>query len=131
MLHFTTIADHQGSKIPLREFRWIGSYGVEEVLSNESYIVRKLNSNKTQFLHRTELRKYEPKSVLKDERPEGILQPDEEIIIPQVDLNVITWETEFGDFPTPSLRDKNSFKGDFDQSYWDRVLTDVTSGPLA
>ena len=115
----------------MREFRWIGSYGVEEVLSNESYIVRKLNSNKTQFLHRTELRKYEPKSVLKDERPGGILQPDGEIIIPQVDLNVITWETEFGDFPTPSLRDKNSFKVDFDQSYWDRVLTDVTSGPLA
>ena len=93
------IADHQGSKIPFREYRWIGPYVVEKVLPNENYIVRKLNSNKTQILHRIRLRKYEPNTVLQDIRPEGNLQPDDEIVIPQDDLYVITWETSFGEFP--------------------------------
>ena len=91
------IADHQGSKIPFREFRWIGPYAIEQVLPNENYIVRKLDSNKTQILQRIRLRKYEPNVLLRDERPEGNLQPDEEINIPQDDLYVITWETNFGD----------------------------------
>ena len=93
------IADHQGSKIPFREYRWTGPYVVEQVLPNENYIVRKLNSNKTQIFHRIRLRKYEPNTVLQDIRPEGNLQPDDEIIIPQDDLYVITWETDFGEFP--------------------------------
>ena len=95
------IADHQGSKIPFREYRWTGPYIVERVLPNENYIVRKPNSNKTQTLHRIRLRKYEPHTVLQDIRPEGNLQPDDEIIIPQDDLYVITWETNFGEFPDP------------------------------
>ena len=41
-------ADHQGSKIQFRNFRWIGPYLVEKVLQNKNYIVRKLNTNKTQ-----------------------------------------------------------------------------------
>ena len=96
------IADHQGSKIPFREYRWTGPYIVEKVLPNENYIVRKLNSNKTQILHRIRLRKYEPNTVLQDTRPEGNLQPDDEIIIPQDDLYVITWDTNFGEFPNPT-----------------------------
>ena len=72
---------------------------MEKVLSNENYIVRKLNSNKTQILHRISLPKYQPNTALQDNRPEGNLQPDDEIIIPQDDLYVITWETNFGDFP--------------------------------
>ena len=39
--------DHQGSKIPFRDFRWIGPYLVEKVLPNHNYIVRRLNTNKT------------------------------------------------------------------------------------
>ena len=93
------IADHQGSKIPFREYQWIGPYVVEKVLPNENYIVSKLNSNKTQILHRIRLCKYEPNTVLLDIRPEGNLQPDDEIVIPQGDLYVITWETNFGEFP--------------------------------
>ena len=93
------IADHQGSKIPFREYRWTGPYIVEKVLPNENYIVRKLNSYKTQILHCIRLRKYEPNTALQDNRPEGNLQPDDEIIIPQDDLYVITWETNFGEFP--------------------------------
>ena len=93
------IANHQGSKIPFREDRWTGPYIVEKVLPNKNFIVRKLNSNKTQILHRIRLRKYEPNTVLQDIRPVGNLQPDDEIIIPQDDLYVITWETNFGEFP--------------------------------
>ena len=93
------IADHQRSKIPFREYRWTGPYLVEKVLPNENYIVRKLNSNKTQILHRIRLRKNEANSVLQDLRPEGTLQPDDEIIIPQDDFYVITWETNYVEFP--------------------------------
>ena len=53
-------ADYQGSKIPFRDFRWIGAYLVEKVPTNNNYIVRKLNTNKTQILHRGRLRKYNP-----------------------------------------------------------------------
>ena len=93
------ISGHQGSKIPFREYRWTGPYIVEKVLPNENYIYRKLNSNKTQVLHRIRLRKYEPNVVLQIVRPEGNLHPDDESIIPQDDLYVITWETNFGEFP--------------------------------
>ena len=31
------IADHQGSKIPFRDFRWIGTYIIEKVLPNDNY----------------------------------------------------------------------------------------------
>ena len=99
------IADHQGSKITFREYRWTGPYLVEKVLPNENYIVRKLNSYKTQILHRIRLREYEPNTDLQDIRPEGNLQQDNDIVIPQDDLFVITWETDFGEFP-------NSFNED-------------------
>ena len=33
------IVDHQRSKIPFREFRWIGLYIIGKVLSNDNYIV--------------------------------------------------------------------------------------------
>ena len=93
------IANDQASKILFREYRWTGPYIVETVLPNENYILRKLNSNKTQVLHRIRLRKLEPNTVLHDIRPEGNLQPDDAIVIPQDDLYVKTWETNFGEFP--------------------------------
>ena len=45
------------------------------------------------------MRKLEPNTALQDSRPEGNLRPDDEIVIPQDDLYVITWETNFGEFP--------------------------------
>ena len=95
------LADNQGSKISFREFRWIG-YVIEKVLSNENYILRNLNSNKTQILHRIGLRKYTPNTEISDVRPEGNYQADDEIIIPQDDLYIISWETEFDNFPSYS-----------------------------
>ena len=59
-------ADHQGSQIPFHDFRWIGPYLVENFYINNNYIVRKLNTNKTQILHRIRLRKYNPGKPLED-----------------------------------------------------------------
>ena len=59
-------ADTQATKIPFRDFRWIGSYKVEKVLPNNNYIVRRLGTNKTQLLHRIRLRKYNPTAPLAD-----------------------------------------------------------------
>ena len=48
-------ADHQGSKIPFTDFRWIGPYNIEKVLPIKNYLVRKIGTNKTQILHRMRL----------------------------------------------------------------------------
>ena len=90
-------ADHQGSKIPFRDYRWVGPFIVQKPLPNENYIVRRLNTNKTQILHRIRLKKFVPNQPLEDNFREERLQPDEDIIIPQDDLFVITWDTNFAE----------------------------------
>ena len=79
-------ADHQGSKIPFHDFRWIGPYLVEEVLPKNKCIVRKLHTNKTQILHRFRLRKYNPEKPPEDLYHETQWQIDDNIVIPQDDL---------------------------------------------
>ena len=54
-------ADHQGSKIPFTEFRWIGPYIIEKVLPNNNYLVRKIETNKTQVLHRMPMPQFTPR----------------------------------------------------------------------
>ena len=87
--------DHQGSKFPFRDYRWVGPFIVQKVLPNENYIVRRINTNKTQILDRNRLKKFVPNQPLEDNFREQRLQPDEEIVIPQDDLYTITWETDF------------------------------------
>ena len=111
-------ADHQGSKIPFRDFRWIGPYLVEKVLPNNNYIVRKLNTNKTQVLHRIRLRKYNPETPPEDNYLEARWQIDDNIVVPQDDLYTIAWEAEFGGhlFDIPIIyTDPNAT--DFDDSH--------------
>ena len=50
-------ADSQASKIPFRDYRWIGPFVIQKDLSNESYIVRRVNINKTQILQRIRMKK--------------------------------------------------------------------------
>ena len=88
-------ADSQGSKIPFRDFRWIGPFVVQKTLPNNNYIVRRLNTNKTQILHRIRLKKFVPNAPLEDKYEEEKLRPDEEIVIPQDDLYTISWEADF------------------------------------
>ena len=89
-------ADHQGSKIPFRDYRWVGPFIVQKVLPNENYIIRQIITNKTQILHRIRLKRFVPNQQL-DNFQEQRLQPDEENVIPQDDLYIITWETDFGE----------------------------------
>ena len=88
--------DHQGSKIPFRDFCWIGPYLVENVLPNINYLVRKLNTNKTQILHRIRLRKYNPEKPPEDNHQEARWQIDDNIVVPQDDLYIFAREAEFG-----------------------------------
>ena len=88
-------ADNQRSKIPFRDFRWTGPFVVQKVLPNNNYIVRRLNTNKTQILHRIRLKKFVPNAPLEDKYNEEKLQPDESIIIPQDDLYTISLEADF------------------------------------
>ena len=88
-------ADNQGSKIPFREYRWIGPNRIEKVLPNDNYFVRQLKTNKTQILHRIRLKKFVPNTPLEDKYAKEKLQPDDEIIIPQDDLYNISWEADF------------------------------------
>ena len=89
--------DHQGSKIPFRDYRWVGPFIVQKVVPNENYIVRRINTNKTQILHRISLKEFVPNQPPGDNFREQRLQPDEEIVIPQDDLYILTWETDFGE----------------------------------
>ena len=90
-------AYHQGSKIPFRDYPCVGPFVVQKVLPYKNYIVRRINTNKTQILHRIRLKKFVPNQSLEDKFREQQLQPDEEIVIPQDDLYIITWETDFGE----------------------------------
>ena len=83
-------ADHQGSKIPFRDYRWVGPFIVQKISPNENYIVRRINTNKTQIFDRIRLEKFVPNQPLEDSFQEQRLQPDEKIVIPQDDLYTIT-----------------------------------------
>ena len=79
--------------------------------------MRKLNTNKTQILHRIRLRKYNPEKPLEDNHQETQWQVDDNIVVPQDDLYTIAWEAEIGGhlFDIPIIyTDPNAI--DFDDS---------------
>ena len=138
-------ADHQGSKIPFRYYRWVGPFIVQKVLPNENYIVRRINTSKAQILHQIRLKKFVPNQAHEDNFREQRLQPNEEIVIPQDDLYIITWETDFGEqlitrghdpIPTslpngerPSAAETNS--SDANENEVDYIITrDESNHPL-
>ena len=89
-------ADHQGSKIPFTEFRWVGPYIVEKALPNNNYLVRKIGTNKTQLLHRMRMRHFTPRQPPAD----IIVKPNEYKSDPEVSLNhddsyARAWEYNF------------------------------------
>ena len=86
-------ADHQGSKIPFTEFRWIGPYIVEKVLPNNNYLVRKIGTDKTQVLHRMRMRQFTPRQPPADIRVNPHeYKPDPEVSINHDDLYARAWE---------------------------------------
>ena len=89
-------ADHQGSKIPFTDFRWIRPYIIEKVLPNNKYLVRKVGTNKTQLLHRMRLRQFAPRQPLPDiPITPRESQPDPEVVIKHDDLYARAWECEY------------------------------------
>ena len=89
-------ADHQGSKIPFTDFRWIGAYIIEKVLPNNNYLVRKIGTNKTQILHRMRLRQFTPRPLLSDiPVTQREWHPDHEVVITHDDLYARAWECEY------------------------------------
>ena len=88
-------ADHQGSKIPFTDFRWIGPYIIEKVLPNNNYVVCKIGTNKTQVLHRMRLRQFTPHQPIPDTSvTPREWQSDPEVIIKHDDLYARAWECE-------------------------------------
>ena len=89
-------ADHQGSKIPFTEFRWIGPYIIEKVLPNNNYLVRKIGTNKTQVLHRTRMRQFTPRQPPADitVKPQEY-KSDPEVSLNHDDLYARAWEYDF------------------------------------
>ena len=78
----------------------------------------KLNTNKTQILHRIRLQKYNPEKPPKENYQEAGWQIDDNIVVRQDDLYTIAWEAEFGGhlFDIPIIyTDPNAI--DFDESY--------------
>ena len=75
----------------------MGPFITQKILPNENYIVRRLNTNKTQILHCIRPKKFVPNQPIEDNFREDQLQQDAEIVIPQDDLYTITWETNFGE----------------------------------
>ena len=89
-------ADHQGSKIPFIDFRWIGPYIIEKVLPNKNYLVRKIGTNRTQFLHRMRLPQFKPRQPISDiPVTQRKWQPDPEVVITHDDLYARAWECEY------------------------------------
>ena len=89
-------ADHQGSKIPFTEFRWIVTYIIEEVLPNKTYLVRKTGINKTQVLHRMRMRQFTPRQTQPDIRiTPQVWKPDLEVSRKHDDLYARAWESEY------------------------------------
>ena len=89
-------ADHQGSKIPFTDFRWIGPYIIENVLPNNKYLVRRIGTNKTQVLHRMRMRHFTPHQPPADIRvkPQEY-KSDAEVSLNHDDLNARAWECDY------------------------------------
>ena len=89
-------ADHQGSKIPITEFRCMGPYIVEKVIPNNNYLVRKIGTDKTQVLHRMRMRQFTPRQPPADIRVnEHEYKPDPEVSNNHDDLYARAWEHHY------------------------------------
>ena len=119
------LADHQGSKIPFREFRWTGPY-----------IIEKICQMKTTSPENSILTKHKSYTVLDCENilqiqiyvmsvQREIFQADDEIIIPQDDLYIISWETEYDDLPPNSKFKNASDNPSMNSDQRDAIITDL------
>ena len=93
-------ADHQGSKILFPDFRWIGPYIIEKMLSNNNYLVREIGTKKTQNFYRMRLRQFTPRQPIPDiPITPREWQPDPENVFKHDEVYARAWECE-NDEPT-------------------------------
>ena len=114
LLHFTFWSGSPGTKNTISRF-WIDRpYVVEKVLL-ENYIVSKMNTNKTQILHRTGLLEFTTDTPLEDSCTNEKHRPDDDIVVPQLGVCSTDWKAE----SNPSVLDQN-------KSYCDPVTIEQT-----
>ena len=88
-------ADHQVSKIRFTEYWWIGPYLVEKVLPKNIYLVRKIGTNRTQVIHRIQMRQFTAHQPPADIRiTSGKWKPDPEVGLKHDDLYARAWKCE-------------------------------------
>ena len=89
-------AYHQGIKILFTEFRWIGPCIYEKVLPNNNYLVRKIDTNRTQMLQRIRMRQFTAHQPPPDIRitPQK-WKPDPEVSLKHDELYARVWECEY------------------------------------
>ena len=89
-------ADHQGSKIPFTEFRWIGTYVIEKAIPNNNYLVRKIGTNKTQVVHLMRMRQFTPRQPPADITVKAEeYKSDPEVSLHHNDFYASAWEYDF------------------------------------
>ena len=102
-------AHSQSTKLPLRDYFWTGRYIVVKTLPNNNYLVRKLQTNSTQILHRIRLRPFTSTHKLPDiSTPPKKFQQDNEVATQHDDLYALAWlelyqkdPTHLGNSPSP------------------------------
>ena len=89
-------ADHEGSKFPFTEFRYIGPYIIEKKLPNNIFLVRIIGTNKTQVLHRMRMRQFTPRQPPADigVKPQEF-KPDPEVSLNHDDLYAKALEYDY------------------------------------
>ena len=90
-------ADHQGSKIPFTEIRWIGPYIIEKLLPYDNCLARKNGTKRTQVLHRMRGRQFTPRQLPANIRitPQEY-KPDPDGSLKHDDFYTRAWECDYG-----------------------------------
>ena len=115
-------ADHQWSESPFTEFRWIGPYIIEKVFPKNNYLVRKIDTNNTQVLHRKRMCQFTPRQPPADIgiTPQDY-KPDPDVSLKHDGLYARAWEYDYeqpifdagNKNPTPPKSHENPVQSDF------------------
>ena len=93
-------AHSQATKLPFREYLWTGPYIVVKTLPNNNYLIRKLQTNFTQILHRIRLRSFASSHKLPDITvPPKDFQQDTKVAIQHDDLFAMAWKELYKECP--------------------------------
>ena len=92
-------ANTQGTKLPFKEYLWTGPYIIVKVLPNNNYLIRKLQTNYTQILHRIRLKPCPTDKSLPDKPvlPKDYT-PDKEVDVFHDDLYAQAWQSNFDEY---------------------------------